>query len=107
MKNKLFICIVAALAFVGCGNPATPSQIASMHAENQNNSSNPTLVASTPQGNLYLIFIRPDAKYRDYDRVYFFDTNTTVSINADVKRGKRTVTETSVIINGKEYVPKN
>lgn len=106
MKNKLFVCIIAALALVGCG-PATPSQIASMQAENQNNSSNPMLVATTPQGKLYLIFVRPYPKNVDhYDRVYFFDTNATVSVNAEVKHGKHSTTETSVIVNGKEYVPK-
>ena len=107
MKNKLFVCVVAALALVGCG-PATPSQIASMQAENQNNSSNPMLVATTPQGKLYLIFVRPYPKNENhYDRVYFFDNNPTVSVNAEVKHGKQNVTETTVLVNGKEYVPKN
>lgn len=107
MKTKLFVCVVAALALVGCG-PATPSQIASMQAENQNNSSNPMLVATTPQGKLYLIFVRPYPKNNNhYDRVYFFDNNPTVSVNTEVKHGKHTVTtETSVLVNGKEYVPK-
>ena len=106
MKIKFIAVIAAALALVGCG-PATPSQIASMQAENQNNSSNPTLVATTPQGKLYLIFVRPYAKNNNhYDRVYFFDNNPTVSVNAEVKRGKQNVTETSVLVNGKEYVPK-
>ena len=106
MKNYL-IFIVAALALVGCG-PATPSQIASMQAENQNNSINPMLVATTPQGKLYLIFVRPYPKNENhYDRVYFFDNNPTVSVNTEVKHGKHTVTETSVLVNGKEYVPKN
>lgn len=107
MKNKLFFCVVAALALVGCG-PATPQQIASTQAENQNNSKNPTLVATTPQGNLYLIFIRPYAKNdQHYDRVYYFDTNATVTVNTEVKHGKHSVTETTVLVNGKEYVPKN
>jgi hypothetical protein len=111
MKNKLFICIVAALALVGCA-PPSPQEIAAMQAkmeaENQTRSSNPTLVATTPQGNLYLIFVRPYPRNESrYDRVYFFDTNATVSINAEVKHGKHNVTETSVLINGKEYVPKH
>lgn len=79
-----------------------------MQAENQKNSGNPQLVATTPQGNLYLIFVRPNPKNESYyDRVYFFDTNATVSINTEVKHGKHNVTETSVLINGKEYVPKH
>lgn len=66
------------------------------------------LVATTPQGKLYLIFVRPYPKNNDhYDRVYFFDNNPTVSVNSEVKHGKHSVTETSVLVNGKEYVPKN
>ena len=97
---------IAALALVGCA-PPSQQEIAAMQTENQNHSSNPTLVATTPQGKLYLIFVRPYPKSKyHYDRVYFFDTNATVSINAEVKHGKHNVTETSVIVNGKEYVPK-
>ena len=76
-----------------------------MQEENQIRSSNPTLVATTPQGNLYVIFVRPFPNSRK-DRIYFFDTNATVSINHDVSKGKITVTETEVIVNGKRYVPK-
>ena len=104
MKIKLIV-LFAALALVGC-SPPTQQEIAAMQEENQIRSSNPTLVATTPQGNLYLIFVRPDPKYTSrYDRIYFFDTNATVSINHDVSKGKITVTETEVIVNGKRYVP--
>lgn len=104
MRNYL-IGFCAVLLLTGC-NPS-PQEIATMQAENQNNSNNPTLVATTPQGKLYLIFVRPYPKNNNqYDRVYFFDNNDSVSINAEVKHGKQNVTETSVLVNGKEYVPK-
>ena len=103
MKIKLIV-LFAALALFGC-SPPTQQEIAAMQAENQTLSSNPTLVATTSQGNLYLIFVRPFPKISRYDRIYFFDTNATVSINHDVSNGKITVTETEVIVNGKRYVP--
>jgi len=106
MKNKFVTILLAAVALVGC-NP-TPQELAKQQAENIENSNKPQLIASTPQGNLYLIFVRPFPKdiFR-YDRIYFFDTNKTVTVNSDHAQGKTTVTEASVIVNGKEYVPKN
>ena len=106
MKNK-FIILLAAVALVGCG-PPTREEIAEQQSENTENSNKPQLIASTPQGNLYVIFIRPFPTTKHImDRIYFFDTNTTVTVNSDHRKGKRTVTEASVIVNGKEYVPKN
>lgn len=53
-------------------------------------------------------FVRPYPKLEShYDRVYFFDNTPTVSVNAEVKHGKQNVTETTVLVNGKEYVPKH
>jgi PBP1b-binding outer membrane lipoprotein LpoB len=105
MKNK-FIILLAAVALVGCAPPSR-EEVAGQQAENTENSNKPQLIASTPQGNLYLIFVRPYPKHHMYDRIYFFDTNKTVTINTDFRQGKQTVTEASVIVNGKEYVPKN
>ena len=105
LKNK-FVILLAAVALVGCA-PPTREEVAGQQSENTENSNKPQLIASTPQGNLYLIFVRPYPKHHMYDRIYFFDTNKTVTINTDNRQGKRTVTEASVIVNGKEYVPKN
>lgn len=115
MKNKLFVCVVAALALVGCGVVESPEVTAAKKkkknddwfAENQYNITNAQFIASTPQGDLYRILIRPAVNEWRHDRIYFFDTNKPVSINTDVTSGKSTHTETIVIINGKEYVPKN
>lgn len=86
----------AAFLLIGC--TASPQEIAEMQAENKQNSNNPRLIAITPQGKLYLIFVRPYPKnLNHYDRVYFFDTSSTVSVNAE--EGKWYVTETSVIVN--------
>ena len=98
--------MLATIALVGCA-PPTPQQIAVQQAENTANSNSPQLIASTPQGNLYLIFVRPFPKQTEkFDRIYFFDTNKTVTINSDHTQGKSTITETTVLVNGKEYVPK-
>jgi uncharacterized protein YcfL len=106
MKNK-FIILLAAVALVGCAPPSR-EEIARQQSENTENSNKPQLIASTHQGNLYLIFVRPYPKQKYmHDRIYFFDTNKTVTINIDNPQGKQTVTEASVIVNGKEYVPKN
>lgn len=106
LKNK-FVILLAAVALVGCA-PPTREEVAGQQSENTENSNSPQLIASTPQGNLYLIFVRPFPKQKDtYDRIYFFDTNTTVTVNSDHRQKKRTVTEASVIVNGKEYIPKN
>jgi hypothetical protein len=113
MKNKFVTILLAAVALVGCAPltrdaPPTREEVAGQQSENTENSNKPQLIASTPQGNLYLIFVRPFPKQKHkYDRIYFFDTNTTVTINSDHRQGKQTVTEASVIVNGKEYVPKN
>ena len=106
MKNKFVTILLAAVVLVGCA-PPTSEEIAGQQAENTENSNKPQLIASTPQGNLYLIFVRPFPKNNiQYDRIYFFDTNKTVTINSDHTQGKTTVTEAMVIVNGKEYVPK-
>lgn len=105
MKNKLIICC-ASLFLIGCV-PPTKQEITKMQDENQNNIKDPQLIATTQQGNLYLIFIRPFPRNENhYDRVYFFDTNATVSVNTEVRHGKIDVTESSVFINGKEYILK-
>lgn len=117
MKNKSFIYVCAAMLSLGFSGPLIlvgmflfntgckpkPQQIAEMQAENQKNINNPMLVATAPQGKLYLIFIRPYPMNGDhYDRVYFFDTNATVTVNAEVRQGKQFVSETSVLVNGKK-----
>lgn len=103
MKIKLIVCIVAALALVGC-SPPTPRSMKTMQEENQKNVNNPVFLANTSQGKLYLMYVWRDP-YRS-DRVYFFDTNATVSVNSESTHGKQSVTETTVIVNGKVYVPK-
>jgi len=107
MNNSFVTILLAAVALVGC-TPPTREEVAGQQSENTEKSNKPQLIASTPQGNLYLIFVRPFPKQKHhYDRIYFFDTNKTVTINTDNRQGKLTVTEASVIVNGKEYVPKN
>lgn len=97
--------MLAIVALVGC--KPTPEEIVKQKNTNSKLANSPRLVAETPQGNLYLIFSQPYVNRNDIeDRIYFFDTNKTVSVNSERRQGKFNVTETTVIVNGKEYVPK-
>ena len=100
MKNK-FIILLAAVALVGCRDENDPET----RAINQVNANSPVFVADTPKGKLYRIAINRGNQHPD--RVYYFDNSNEVNVNQTKSSGKASQVETSIIVNGKEYVPKN
>lgn len=101
--NNLIICVLIVL-LAGCRDRHDPETL----AINNINAKRPEFVADTPAGKLYRIWV--DMGSLHHDRVYYFDTNNTVSINNthNIQSGKTTqsITETVVVIDGKKYLLK-
>lgn len=101
MKIKFIAVIAASLALVGCRDQNDPET----RIINQKNASNPEFVADTPKGKLYRIKIDIGSGKHN-DRIYFFENSNDVTVNQTVAQGKNHHTQATVIVNGKEYVPK-
>jgi hypothetical protein len=101
MNTKLFVLLIAATSLVGCRRENDPET----RAINQVNANAPEFVANTPKGKLYRIIIDIGAG-RHEDRIYYFENSNEVNINKTIQSGKTSRTETSVIIDGKEYILK-
>lgn len=102
MKNKIILSIITAIIFTGCRERNDPETLEA----NRVNAQTPEFVADTPKGKLFRINIDMGST-RSKDRIYYFDTNNeTININRDVKHGKSSRVETTVIIDGVEYIRK-
>jgi hypothetical protein len=102
MKNKIILSIVTAIIFTACRGRNDPETLEA----NRANAQSPEFVADTPKGKLFRINIDMGST-GSKDRIYYFDTNNeTININRDVKHGKTSRVETTVIINGVEYIRK-
>jgi len=101
MKINTIFVIVAAVVLVGCRGRNDPETIAA----NRVNANSPEFVTDTPKGKLYRIMIDMGITTSS-DRVYYFDRSNEVNINQTVKQGKTSHVETTVVIDGVEYIRK-
>lgn len=102
MKNKIILSIITVIVFTGCRDRNDPETLSA----NRANAQSPEFVADTAKGRLFRINIDMGSAAHA-DRIYYFDsTNETININSDVKSGKSSRVETTVIINGVEYIRK-
>ena len=99
--KKIFFACVAAFVLIGCRGRNDPETL----AVNRVNTNSPEFVADTPKGKLYRIMI--DMGSTPSDRVYYFEYSNEVNVNQTVKQGKTSHVETTVILDGVEYIRKN
>ena len=104
MKIKTFVIVVVAIvALTGCRDRNDPQT----KANNWVNANTPEFVVDTPKGKLFRIWIDMGSG-KHPDRIYFFEnaTNNTISVNKTISNGKSSHVETTVVIDGVEYIRK-
>ena len=95
MKKSIFFALLASL--VGVSGCKSKEEI---KAINDFSSKNPEFVAKTAKGDLFRITLLYEQGHEHY--VYFFETNSTVSVNWPERAGKTYINRV-IVVDGVSY----